>query len=99
MWPACSSTSPPDLTLPLPHYPPPVTRPHSIDALHHPLLGADDSEHVLTALGAEPHIEERSEGDRVPFNPKHAIPVDLEGDNRLFVIPVEDIVAVFRKAE
>lgn len=35
--------------------------------------------------------------DRVLFNPKHAIPVDLEGDNRLFVIPIEDIVAVFRK--
>jgi chaperonin GroES len=37
--------------------------------------------------------------DRVLFNPKHAIPVDLEGDNRLFVIPIEDVVAVFRKAE
>ena len=35
--------------------------------------------------------------DRVLFNPKHAIPVDLEGDNRLFVIPVEDVVAVFRR--
>lgn len=35
--------------------------------------------------------------DRVLFNPKHAIPVDLEGDNRLFVVPVEDVVAVFRK--
>jgi chaperonin GroES len=34
--------------------------------------------------------------DRVLFNPKHAIPVEFEGDNRLFVIPVEDIVAVFR---
>ncbi len=34
--------------------------------------------------------------DRVLFNPKHAIPVDFEGDNRLFVIPIEDIVAVFR---
>ena len=34
--------------------------------------------------------------DRVLFNPKHAIPVDFEGDNRLFVIPVEDVVAVFR---
>ena len=34
--------------------------------------------------------------DRVLFNPKNAIPVDLEGDNRLFVIPIEDIVAVFR---
>ena len=35
--------------------------------------------------------------DRVLFNPKHSIPVDFEGDNRLFVIPIEDIVAVFRK--
>ena len=35
--------------------------------------------------------------DRILFNPKNAIPVDFEGDNRLFVIPVEDIVAVFRK--
>ncbi len=35
--------------------------------------------------------------DRVLFNPKRAIPVDLEGDNRLFVIPVEDVVAIFRK--
>ncbi len=35
--------------------------------------------------------------DRVLFNPKHAIPVDFEGDNRLFVIPVDDVVAVFRK--
>jgi chaperonin GroES len=35
--------------------------------------------------------------DRVLFNPKHSIPVDFEGDNRLFVIPIEDIVAVFRR--
>jgi len=35
--------------------------------------------------------------DRVLFNPKHGIPVDFEGDNRLFVIPIEDIVAVFRR--
>ena len=35
--------------------------------------------------------------DRVLFNPKHAIPVDLEGDNRLYVIPIEEVVAVFRK--
>ncbi|MHC4976525.1 MAG: co-chaperone GroES [Planctomycetota bacterium] len=37
--------------------------------------------------------------DRVLFNPKSAIPVDFEGDNRLFVIPVEDVVAVFRREE
>jgi chaperonin GroES len=34
----------------------------------------------------------------VLFNPKDAIPVDFEGDNRLFVVPVENIVAVFRKS-
>ena len=37
--------------------------------------------------------------DRVLFNPKEAIPVDFEGDNRLFVVPVENVVAVFRRAE
>ena len=35
--------------------------------------------------------------DRVLFNPKNGVPVDFEGDNRLFVIPVEDVVAVFRR--
>lgn len=37
--------------------------------------------------------------DRVLFNPKDAIPVDFEGDNRLFVVPIENIVAVFRRAK
>jgi len=37
--------------------------------------------------------------DRILFNPKDAIPVDFEGDNRLFVVPIENIVAVFRKAK
>ena len=36
--------------------------------------------------------------DKVLFNPKGAIPVDFEGDNRLFVVDVENIVAVFRKS-
>ena len=35
--------------------------------------------------------------DRVLFNPKNAIPVEFEGDNRLFVIPIEDVVAIFRR--
>lgn len=35
--------------------------------------------------------------DKVLFNPKNAIPVDFEGDNRLFVVPIEDVVAVFRR--
>jgi chaperonin GroES len=38
-----------------------------------------------------------SQYDKVLFNPKNAIPVDFEGDNRLFVVPVEDVVAVFRR--
>ena len=36
--------------------------------------------------------------DKVLFNPKGAIPVDFEGSNRLFVVEVENVVAVFRKA-
>jgi len=36
--------------------------------------------------------------DKVLFNPKGAIPVDFEGDNRLFVVDVEHVVAVFRKS-
>ncbi|MCH7703655.1 MAG: co-chaperone GroES [Planctomycetes bacterium] len=37
--------------------------------------------------------------DRVLFNPKHAIPVDFEADNQLYVVPIDDVVAVFRKGE
>jgi len=36
--------------------------------------------------------------DKVLFNPKNAIPVDFEGDNRLFVIDIENVVAVFRRS-
>ena len=37
--------------------------------------------------------------DKVLFHPKNAIPVDLEPDNVLFVVPIEDVVAVFRKSQ
>ena len=37
--------------------------------------------------------------DRVLFNPRHAIPVEFEPDNCLYVVPIEDVVAVFRKPE
>ena len=36
--------------------------------------------------------------DRVLFHPKNAIPVDFESDNLLYVVPIEDIVAVFRRS-
>jgi len=35
--------------------------------------------------------------DKVLYHPKDAIPVDFEPDNQLFVVPVDDIVAVFRR--
>jgi len=35
--------------------------------------------------------------DKLLFNPKGAIPVDFEGDNRLFVVELDHVVAVFRK--
>ena len=37
--------------------------------------------------------------DKVLFNPKDAIPVDFETDNLLYVVPVEDVVAVFRRSD
>lgn len=36
--------------------------------------------------------------DRVLFNPKQAIPVEFDPDNCLFVVPIDDVVAVFRKS-
>jgi chaperonin GroES len=37
--------------------------------------------------------------DKVLVNPGRAIPVEFEGDNKLFIVPVEDLVAVVRKPE
>lgn len=37
--------------------------------------------------------------DKVLFHPKHAIPVDFEADNLLYVVPIEDVVAVFRRSD
>lgn len=36
--------------------------------------------------------------DRVLFNPKNAIPVEFDSDNYLFVVPIDDVVAVFRRS-
>jgi chaperonin GroES len=55
----------------------------------------------IVAISAEvestPEIPLR-QYDKVLFNPKGAIPVDFEGDNRLFVVDIEKIVAVFRQS-
>ncbi len=34
--------------------------------------------------------------DKVLFNPKNSVPVDFEVGNQLFVVPIDDVVAVFR---
>ena len=34
--------------------------------------------------------------DKVIIDPQRVVPADLEHDNRLFVIPVEDVLAVIR---
>lgn len=55
----------------------------------------------IVAISAEVRNSEDiplSQYDKVLFNPKGAIPVDFEGDNRLFVVDVENVVAVFRKS-
>ncbi len=55
----------------------------------------------IVAISAEVQNSEDlplSQYDKVLFNPKSAIPVDFEGDNRLFVVDVENVVAVFRKS-
>ena len=39
------------------------------------------------------------EFDKVIVNPTNGIPVEMEHDNRLYLIPVEDVVGVIRKAK
>jgi chaperonin GroES len=65
-----------------------------------------DSSEIPTITGRVVEISvqvERSEDfpirkyDKVLFHPKNAIPVDFETDNLLFVVPVDDVVAVFRR--
>ena len=52
---------------------------------------------ISAEVGNSPDIP-LSQYDKVLFNPKGAIPVDFEGDNRLFVVEIENVVAVFRKS-
>jgi chaperonin GroES len=37
--------------------------------------------------------------DKVLFDPREAIPVELEHDNRLFVVKLERVVAIFRRTK
>jgi chaperonin GroES len=35
--------------------------------------------------------------DKVLFDPREAIPVEFESDNKLFVVPLDKVLAIFRK--
>src|SRR3954464_3607815 len=37
--------------------------------------------------------------DKVLFDPREAIPVELEHDNRLFVVAIDRVLAIFRKSD
>lgn len=37
--------------------------------------------------------------DKVLFDPREAIPVDLEHDNRQFVVHIDRVLAIFRKGD
>ena len=37
--------------------------------------------------------------DKVLFDPRESIPVELEHDNKLFVVGLERVVAIFRRSE
>jgi len=37
--------------------------------------------------------------DKVLFDPREAIPVEFEADNRLFVVPLDKVLAIFRKSD
>ncbi len=51
---------------------------------------------ISTAIERDEDVPLR-QYDKILFHPKNAIPVDFEPDNQLFVVPIEDIVAVFRR--
>lgn len=37
--------------------------------------------------------------DKVLFDPREAIPVELEHDNKLFVVSIERVLAIFRRSD
>jgi chaperonin GroES len=51
---------------------------------------------ISTQVENDPDIPLR-QYDKILFHPKNAIPVDFEADNQLWVVPAEDVVAVFRR--
>ena len=71
------------------------------DDYHRPVMVDEVVEQRVEAVD-RPRIEHDDDVplkqyDKILFHPKNAIPVDFEVDNQLFVVPVDDVVAVFRR--
>ncbi|MGH7214937.1 MAG: co-chaperone GroES [Tepidisphaeraceae bacterium] len=67
-----------------------------------------DSHEILVITGRVIAISKQIENDedqtirqydKVLFDPREAIPVELEHDNRLFVVSLDRVVAIFRRSE
>jgi len=52
---------------------------------------------IASDVERDPDYTAIKQYSKVLVNPSNAIPVELIADNNLFVIPVDDIVAVFEK--
>jgi chaperonin GroES len=54
----------------------------------------------IVAIAADVEIDKIPirQYDKVIVHPENAIPVEFENDNRLFIVPAKDLVAVFRRA-
>ncbi|MEL7240476.1 MAG: co-chaperone GroES [Planctomycetota bacterium] len=66
-----------------------------------------DSQEITTITGrivaVSPQVEHDDElpikqYDKVLFDPREAIPVEFEPDNRLFVVEIKRVVGIFRRA-
>ncbi|MDB5297922.1 MAG: groS [Phycisphaerales bacterium] len=53
---------------------------------------------VSKAVENDPDVTLR-QYDKVLFDPREAIPVELEHDNRLYVVHVTKVLAIFRRSE
>lgn len=53
---------------------------------------------VALASDIDPLCELR-QYDKVLVNPHRVIPIDFESGNKLYIVPFEDVVAIFRKKQ
>ncbi|MBC7785769.1 MAG: co-chaperone GroES [Burkholderiales bacterium] len=69
-------------------------------------IALPDSQEILVITGRVIAISKQIENDedltirqydKVLFDPREAIPVEMEHDNRLFVVHIDRVLAIFRK--